>query len=155
MNNPEDMIQIPDRIEKAIAEKGIYAGKTIGDSMNPMLVQGRDTVFIKKPDFPLKKYDVPVYHRGDHYTMHRIVKVTKKGYVICGDNRVGLERDITEKDIVGVLAAFYHNGKYVEYGDAEYMRYAKQALRTYPLRFLKALPVKVKRKLKRIFKKTN
>ncbi|MBR5155193.1 MAG: S24/S26 family peptidase [Clostridia bacterium] len=140
---------MPDRIEKAIAEKGIYASKTTGDSMNPMLVQGRDTVFIKKAEFPLKKYDIPVYHRDDHYTMHRIVKVTKKGYVICGDNRVRLERDITEKEIVGVLAAFYHNGKYVEYGDAEYMRYAKRACRTYPLRVLKRIIFKLKERLRK------
>ncbi len=141
-----------DRIEKAIAQKGIYASKTTGDSMNPMLVEGRDTVFIKKAEFPLKKYDIPVYHRDDHYTMHRIVKVTKKGYVICGDNRAHLERDITEKDIVGVLAAFYHDGKYVEYGDAEYMRYAKRACRTYPLRRLKKILRILKKRLKQKLK---
>ena len=33
--------------------------------------------------------------------MHHIVKVTKSGYVICGDKRIRLERDITDKDIVG------------------------------------------------------
>ncbi len=142
----------PDRIEKALAEKGVYASKTEGDSMEPMLVQGRDTVIIKKAEFPLKKYDIPVYHRDGHYTMHRIVKVTDQGYVICGDNRINLEYDITDEDIVGVLAAFYHKGKYVEYGDAEYMRFARRAVRNYPLRVLKSLPKRVKRKLKKILK---
>ncbi len=138
-----------DRITSALNEKGIYASKTIGDSMNPMLVAGRDTVLIKKPEFPLKKYDIPVYKRDDHFTMHRIVKVTKRGYVICGDNRTFLERDITDEKIVGVLAAFYHNGKYVEYGDKEYMRYAKKACRTYPIRWLKELWKRIKRRLSR------
>lgn len=141
-----------DRITSALNEKGIYAGKTVGDSMKPMLVEGRDTVFIKKPQFPLKKYDIPVYKRDDHFTMHRIVRVTKRGYVICGDNRTLLERDITDNDIVGVLAAFYHNGQYVEYGDKEYMRYAKRACRTYLVRWFKELRKRIKRKVLRLMK---
>ncbi len=140
-------------IEKILEEKGIYAAKTVGNSMNPMLVQGRDTVIIKKPCFPLKKFDIPVYRRKDHYTMHRIVKVTKNGYVINGDNRPDLERDITEKDIVGVLAAFYHKGVYVECGSSVDIGFAKRARRTYPLRFLKSVVIRAKRKIKRIFKK--
>ena len=143
-----------DRIEKAIAEKGIYAGKTVGNSMNPMLVEGRDTVLIKKAEFPLKKNDIPVYRRLDHYTMHRIIKVTKDGkYVINGDNRPDYEYDITDKDIVGVLAAFYHNGEYIECGSDKDLYYAKRARRTYPLRVIKSLPRRIKAKLKRIFNK--
>ncbi len=140
-----------DRIEKAIAEKGIYACKTVGNSMNPMLVEGRDTVLIKKAEFPLKKYDIPVYRRLDHYTMHRIIKVTKKGYVINGDNRPDLERDITDKDIVGVLAAFYNDGEYIECGSKEDLYYAKRARITYPIRFIKSFPKRLRVKLKRIF----
>lgn len=142
----------PDRIERALAEGRVYASRTEGVSMAPMLVEGRDTVIIKKPEFPLKKYDIPVYHRGDKYVMHRVVKVTKSGYVICGDNCITLECDITEKDIVGVLAAFYHNGKYVEHGDREYIRYAKRAVRNYPLRILKHYLFRAKRKLKNVLK---
>lgn len=144
-----------DRIEKAIAEKGIYASKTIGNSMNPMLVEGRDTVLIKKAEFPLKKYDIPVYRRFDHYTMHRIIKVTKKGYLINGDNRPDIERDITDKDIVGVLAAFYHNGEYIECGSKTDLYYAKRARLTYPIRFVKKLSKRVKSKIKRIMNKNN
>ena len=101
-------------IEKALKEDKLFIGKTEGDSMYPMLISGRDSVVIKPPVFPLKKYDVPVYRRDGHYTMHRIVKVTRKGYIICGDNRTHLEMDITDKDIVGVLTAFHHNGKFIE-----------------------------------------
>lgn len=146
--------ELVDRIEKAIAEKGIYAGKTVGNSMNPMLVEGRDTVLIKKAEFPLKKNDIPVYRRLNHYTMHRIIKVTKDGkYIINGDNRPDLERDITDKDIVGVLAAFYHNGEYIECGSEKDLYYAKRARRTYPIRFAKSIFRRLKAKIKKIFKK--
>lgn len=126
-------------IEKELCENGIYFTKTKGDSMLPMLKEGRDSVIIVSPVFPLKKYDVPVYKRDGHYTMHRIIKVTKKGYIICGDNRIHLERDISDKDIVGVLAAFYHNGRLVKVSDEKYIRYSKKVCRNLPFRILKNL----------------
>ncbi len=144
-------VKRPDHIERALLQKGIYAGKTEGNSMEPMLVQGRDTVIIKKPEFPLKKYDVPVYHRDDHYTLHRVLKVTKNGYVISGDNRKDLEYDITDADVAGVLAAFYHKGKYVEYGDREYMRYARRAGRRYIWKRIRSLAARAKRKFKTVW----
>lgn len=133
-------------IEKVLKEDKLFVGKTQGDSMYPMLISGRDSVVIKPPVFPLKKYDVPVYRRDGHYTMHRIVKVTRKGYVICGDNRTHLERDITDNDIVGVLTAFYHNSKFVECTDDDYIRYSKRVCRSLPVRRMKSL-------IKRIFRK--
>lgn len=141
-------------LEQQIKETGIYMGKTVGDSMSPMLVQERDTVIIKAPVFPLKKYDVPVYRRGDGYTMHRIIKVKKNGdYIICGDNRTKKERDVTEDMIVGVLFAFYQDGKYVECTDPEYIRYSKKVCRSYPIRYTKHLFERIVRKLGRVFKK--
>ncbi len=141
-------VKRPDSIERAIAQKGIYAGRTEGISMEPMLVQGRDTVIIKKPEFPLKKYDIPVYHRDGRYVMHRVLKVKKDGYIIRGDNCIGIERDVTDADIVGVLAAFYHKGEYVEYGDREYMRYARRAVWTHRKRDLRRFLSAIKSKLK-------
>ena len=95
-------------IEKCLEKHGVYMTTTEGNSMAPMLKTG-DRIVVRKPTFPLKKYDIPVYRRDGHYTMHRIVKVTKSGYVICGDNRTHLERDITDKDIVGVFAGMYRD----------------------------------------------
>ncbi len=140
-------------IKKILDEKGIYASKTMGNSMEPMLVQGRDTVIVKKPEFPLKKFDIPVYIRKDHYTMHRIVKIKKSGYVICGDNRPDREYDITDRDIVGVLAGFYQGERYIECGSEEDLKYAKRACRTYPIRAVRHFFFKAKRKLRRMFKK--
>lgn len=139
-------------IEKIIEEKGLYTAKTVGNSMEPMLVQGRDTVIVKKAEFPLKKFDIPVYRREDHYTMHRIVKVTKNGYIINGDNRPDLERDITDKDIVGVMAGAYRGGVYMDCGSAEDIAFARRARRTFPMRAIKYFVFRVKKKLKRIFK---
>ena len=137
-------------IEKALKEDKLFIGKTQGDSMFPMLVEGRDSVIIAPPEFPLKKYDVPVYRRDGHYTMHRILKVTRKGYIICGDNRTHLERDITDDDIVGVLTAFYHNGKFIECTDEDYIRYSKKVCRNLYIRIIKNL---IKRIFRKLYKK--
>jgi hypothetical protein len=139
-------------IEKALKEHGVYIGKTTGDSMLPMLRQGRDTVVIEKAEFPLKKYDVPLYRRNDHYTLHRIIKKTKKGYIICGDNRANLERDITDKDIIGVLTGFYRDGVYIGVNDKAYLKYSKRVCRRAYLRIAKKYLRAILRKLKIIKK---
>lgn len=125
-------------IEQELKENGIYITKTSGDSMLPMLVSGRDRVIIIPPKFPLKKYDVPVYRRDGHYTMHRIVHVTGNGYVICGDNRTHLERDIKNEDIIGVLTAFYNGEKLIRCDDIAYIDYCKKICHSLPLRIIKA-----------------
>lgn len=133
-------------IETILNEKGVYITKTEGDSMFPMLITGTK-VMVQKPVFPLKKYDIPVYKRLDHVTMHRIVKVTKKGYVICGDNRVFLEKDITEDDIIGVLYGVFKDGKLIKADDKELIFYGKKACRTYPIRLVKSFVKRAYRKL--------
>lgn len=136
-------------LETSLKENGIYITTTKGDSMNPMLVEGRDRVVIVPPVFPLKKYDIPVYRKLGHYTMHRIVKVTKKGYIICGDNRAALEQDVSESDIVGMLEGFYQGDKYISVKDKEFIKYAKKACRTLPLRRMRRFAGRVLRKIKR------
>lgn len=140
-------------IETILKEQKIFIGKTAGDSMEPMLREGRDTVIITPPLFPLKKGDVPVYRRDGHYTMHRIVRKTRDGYIICGDNRALPERDIRDSDIIGMLAAFYHDGKYVDCNDEAYQKYVKRVCRKYPLRLFCRYFSGACRRIKNIFKK--
>lgn len=137
-------------IEEILREKGIYIGKIKGDSMFPMLREERDRVIVVTPKFPLKKYDVPVYRRDQHYTMHRIVKVAKDGkYIICGDNRTRLERDITENEIIGVLAGFYRDDIYFSCNDEKYIKYAKRICRQYYIRLLKRYITAIIRRIKK------
>lgn len=121
-------------IEQELKENGIYISKTQGDSMYPMLKEGRDRVIIKIPEFPLKKYDIPVYRRNGHYTMHRIVRIRHGKYVIRGDNRFRNEYDICDSDIVGVLAAVIQNGEIIDITDERYVKYGKKICRNYIFR---------------------
>ena len=125
-------------IEKNLRENKVYITVTQGDSMSPMLKTG-DKVVIVPVTEPLGKFDIPVYRRGNHFTMHRIVKVTPKGYIICGDNRTYLERDIKNEDIVGVLCGFYKNGEFIDAKSREFIKYGKRAVRSYWLRKIKEI----------------
>ena len=80
------------KFEDIIAEKGQLIYTNVGDSMYP-LIQPRDLLVIKKLSRPLRRYDVPLYKRDSgQYVLHRIMKIEKDGsYVMCGDNRSGLE----------------------------------------------------------------
>ena len=75
--------------------------------MFPMLRNKKDTVIIKPLTGKLKKYDITLYRKRNLYVLHRIVKVTPGGYIICGDNFINLETDITDEQIIGKMEGFY------------------------------------------------
>ena len=64
-----------------------------GSSMIPFLHHG-DTVYVSKPDSPLKPGDIVLYQRANgQYILHRIVKVHKDGsFTMLGDAQA--EREI-------------------------------------------------------------
>ena len=68
-------------------EEELRSGKacvstTVGDSMEPMLRNRKDTIIIEPVHGRLKRYDLPLYRRPDgKYVLHRILHVKKNGYV--------------------------------------------------------------------------
>ena len=121
-------------VEEYLKQDGIYVGLTRGVSMRPMLRAGKDTILISPLSEPLKKYDVPLYRKGEAYVLHRIVAVREKGYVICGDNCTEKEYDVTDGDIVGVLSGFRRGKRYVAIDSRWYLLYARVWVACYPLR---------------------
>ena len=88
-------------IEAEIEKHGTGIFTNVGDSMMPLLRQRRDIIHISKVEGRLKKYDVPLYKRDNgQYVLHRILKVRENDYVICGDNRTGMEEGITDRHII-------------------------------------------------------
>ena len=129
-------------IEEAFNRNTTFKIPVTGTSMNPLLYEKRDFVFIKKPSFPLEVGDIPLYRRDDgHFVLHRIVDVDEKGYVMCGDNQFILEQGITDENIIGVVCEMNIDGKKVSVYDADYIRhknkYVKNAYNRYPLRRLR------------------
>lgn len=107
----------------------------VGDSMIPLIKQGRDVLIIEKNNGRLKKYDIPLYQRDNgQYVMHRVLKVRKNDYVICGDNRCHKETGITDGHIIGVLTGIIRNGKEISVTDFRYRVYVHLWCDFFPVR---------------------
>lgn len=128
-----------DEIEKVLEQNQEVCSLTVGISMRPMLREHKDIVIIKRIDRKLKKNDVPLYKRTgrDKLVLHRILKVTNDGYIIRGDNLYTKEYDVKDGDIIGVLKAFYRDGKYYDCEKSrKYKTYVFFMRVSYPLRYI-------------------
>ena len=111
--------------EQVLAETGTLVYTNVGDSMMPLLRQHRDLMVIVPPKGRLKRYDVPLYKRDNgQYVLHRILRVRKDDYVICGDNRYSREYGITDRHIIGVLSAIVRDGKTISVENFWYKVYS-------------------------------
>ena len=121
--------------EEILARDGQLVYTNVGDSMLPLIRQGRDLLVIKPKTGRLKKYDIPLYRRDSgQYVLHRILKVRPDDYVICGDNRWSREYGITDRHIVGVLTAIIRDGKEIPMTDWRLRLYAHLWCDLFPLR---------------------
>lgn len=104
--------------------------------MEPMMKAGRDTIYVTPKCGRLKKYDIPLYRRGNRYVLHRVIKVLPgKGYNIRGDNCLCTEENVPEDFIIGVLTGFYRNGKEVSLDSFTYKLYSRLWVFFHPVIF--------------------
>ena len=121
--------------EDLLAQNGKLVYKTKGRSMQPMLRQDKDLVFIQTPSARLKKFDVALYRRGKKYVLHRVIAVKDGCYLIRGDNTFRLEH-VADSAVIGVLTAFRRNGKEHSVSDRGYLLYVHLWNALYPVRHL-------------------
>lgn len=129
--------------EEELNKKGILVYTNKGNSMYPLIRQGKDVLIIKKCNTRLKKMDVPLYKReSGQYVLHRIVKVNSNDYVIRGDNTYSNETGIKDEQILGVLSGVIRDGKEVSVNSLSYKIYSYFWYYTY---YLRKLIIKIKR----------
>ena len=134
--------------EEEIERTGKLVYTNVGDSMMPLIKQGRDLLIIEKPDGRLKRYDIPLYKRDSgQYVLHRVLKVRENDYVICGDNRYCKEYGITDRHIIGVLTSVVRDGKELDFGSFGYRLYVFLWCGLFPAR---AFILRIKHYAKRI-----
>ena len=84
-------------MKEVIESGGEFTFYPHGTSMLPLIRQGEDQVVLVEPK-DIKVGDIVFYRRNDgHFVLHRLVKITKGQYVMCGDNQYLLEYGITDK----------------------------------------------------------
>ncbi|NLL07342.1 MAG: hypothetical protein GX270_16560 [Clostridiaceae bacterium] len=126
-------------ILKMLDEKIDIIITVTGTSMNPMLRHKRDKVILTNCDkFNLRKGDIPLYRRSNgDYVLHRIVKVNKNSYDLCGDNQFVIERNVPKENVIAVVKAFERGDKLYRCNDVMYKLYWRFWIFTIPFRSLK------------------
>lgn len=123
--------------EDMLNNRGFLVYTNVGFSMLPLLRQRRDIIEIrKKGPERCKKYDVALYKRGDKYILHRVLKVLPDGYLIAGDHNTFVERDVTDKMILGVMTRVIRNGKDIYMDNPWYRLYVHLWCDCWPARML-------------------
>lgn len=115
--------------------------------MEPLLHNQMSTVVIKKKTESLKQYDVALYQRPHkkEYVLHRVVKVLKDGYLICGDNRIWQEK-VPENWVIGVMIGYFADEEnvYISCESDVYQSYLQTLKWRYWNHRMKRLAVRVK-----------
>ena len=137
--------------EELLEKEGRLIYSNVGDSMRPLIRQGRDLLVIERPSGRLKKYDVPLYRRDSgQYVLHRVVQVRENDYVLRGDNRLHRETGITDRHVVGVLTAVIRDGKELSMSGFGYRLRVRLWCGFYPLRAVVLKGIRVlKRKMRK------
>ena len=126
--------------EQVLAEQGTLVYKNVGVSMMPLLRQGKDLMVIRKkePDVRCRRYDAVLYKRKNgQYVLHRVLRVRKEDYGICGDNCTEVEYGITDEMILGVMTEVMRGGKkqrVIREGDLLYRVYVHLWCDLFPVR---------------------
>ncbi len=129
MNNEQGRL-----VEELCAGRAV-ASQTYGDSMQPLLYQGKTTVLVVPVVGRLKRNDLPLYRRPTgQLVMHRIIRVERDGYRTRGDNRAGLEA-VPEAWVIGMVREITRHGKVISVTSRGYRAYVHAWNLIYPIRW--------------------
>ena len=113
-------------IDEVLASGGEFRLYPKGTSMLPLLVQGKDSVILKRKSHDqLKKHDIAFYRReSGQFVLHRIMKIEANGsYTMCGDNQLVMERGIRADQIIGYVSEIYKGEKLRRLSSLRYRAY--------------------------------
>lgn len=112
-------------VRECMAASGSAVVRVTGVSMKPFLTPVRDTVTIVPLDRPLRIGDVALFDtRRGRYILHRVTKVTERGFDMRGDNTLHGEKGLPLALVVGVVSAAVRNGEVITAGSRKWRRYA-------------------------------
>lgn len=121
---------------KELVEEGREVSMLIsGSSMSPFLCHGRDRVFFKAPDRPLRVGDVVFYRRrSGQFVLHRVCKVKDGGFFIVGDAQTVIEGPVSREQIFALVTKVQRKGRLLGPGDFWWEFFARVWVRLIPLR---------------------
>ena len=83
-----------------------------GGSMRPFLAPGRDTVYLRAPDRPLRRGDIAFYRRADgQYVLHRICRARGGQFWFAGDAQDVREGPLPASCVFAYVTAVRRKGR--------------------------------------------
>lgn len=139
--------EIYDVMLEVLESKKEFIFRPRGNSMRPLIKNGKTPVVLKKAEDSLKMGDVVLCRRQKgSYVFHRVAGFTADGgYILCGDNELIRERGFYDENVLGVMTAYYRGKRRISVSSSEYRFYVNVTLKAWKL-MKRAL-----RKLKMIF----
>ena len=114
-----------DVIEEVLASGGDFRIYPKGISMQPLIIQKRDSVTLTRNTYPIKKHDLVFYRRKNgQFVLHRVMKVCEDGtFVMCGDNQTVLEKGIEPEQVIAKVCEIHRKNKPINMSGAAYSTY--------------------------------
>jgi hypothetical protein len=123
-NSEFSYADIIDVIREVLDSDGEIKIQPHGTSMLPLIVQGRDSVVLRKPK-KIKKHDIIFYRRDNgQFVLHRVMKKSSDGtFVLLGDSQTEFEYDIKEEQIIAYVCRIERKGKVLKITSLSYRFY--------------------------------
>ena len=115
-------------IEKLLEQGKRLRIKPRGYSMYPLIVPGRDEVFVERvsPE-SLRRGDVVLYRRRDEniLVLHRIWKRKGDAFFLVGDNQKEIEGPLEASQIKGKMTGILRNGHEISTSNVIYLLHSR------------------------------
>ena len=101
-----------------------------GSSMLPLFREGEDSVILSALPEKINAGDIILYKReNEQYVLHRVMKVKKDTFVMCGDNQAVFEKGITRENMIALASGMIRDGEEISFSENEkYISYVKRTL---------------------------
>ena len=144
-----DLEELLPVIEEKLSNGGTFMFSPKGESMLPTIRPNIDSVTVSPVADRLEKYDLPLYRRDNgQFVIHRVISVKKNSYVMCGDNQVIPEYNISDRHIIGIVTSIHRPDKIISVTDEEYLKYVRSHVKKQrKIGILFLFKRKIKRKL--------
>lgn len=113
-------------VERLLGEGGEVTITIRGNSMQPVLRDGRDKVVLRRCEGDeVQRGDVMLFRYRGGYVLHRVVGVDGERITFAGDGNYKLYEQALRTDIVARMVAYCKDGRRVECTDREWLRYSR------------------------------
>ena len=103
LSNKPKMEDVYPFIVESIKDGGQFVLYPRGTSMNPSIYEGKDCVVLEEIKEPMR-FDIVLYRRkSGQFVLHRIMKIKKGKYTMCGDNQYLFEKGLERQQLIAVV----------------------------------------------------